>query len=365
MRARTAGLDASSAPGTREADATPHVFRLARSARGHHHTQEAGIVETFASTHGRQVSHLISISISYAWESEEHKAWVARLASALRRVGLKVKLDQSDLRPGSDLTAYMESAIRDSDYVLLICTPDFAGRADRRLGGVGYEQAVVTGEMHSGVAGDGKFIPILRGDPQASVPSFLRNRVWADFREDSDFDRALNRLLSALHHSTVEPVVTSEADDTATDLDEDLQVYQDASDFARSRSGLAMTKALAAEFAESCKEAWSIGEFRMFVRVFTFANCPMKLARSDAHVFALDWMERDEYKNFDVYQDAFEFAVSREGMGCRVSEARSFAEEFDENPGLGYLDRFKQAFSVARGTGKSRSEAEDFAHSEL
>ena len=103
------------------------------------------MAERLASTHDRQVNRLISVSISYSWESQEHKAWVARLASALRTVGLKVKLDQSDLRPGSDLTAYMESAIRESDYVLLICTPDFAGRADRRLGGVGYEQAVVTG----------------------------------------------------------------------------------------------------------------------------------------------------------------------------------------------------------------------------
>ena len=308
---------------------------------------------------------MISVSISYSWESQEHKAWVARLASALRTVGLKVKLDQSDLRPGSDLTAYMESAIRESDYVLLICTPDFAGRADGRLGGVGYEQAVVTGEMLSGVSKDGKFIPILRGDPQASVPSFLRNRVWADFREDADFDRALKELLSALHHNTVEPVVKSEADDSATDLDEDLQVYQEAGDFARSRSGLAMRKALAADFAESCKEDWSLGAFRMFVRVFTFANSSMKLARSDAQVFALDWMERDDYEDFDVYQDAFEFAVSREGMGCRVSEARSFAQGFDEDPGLGYFDRFEQAFSVARGTGKSRSDAEDFAYSQL
>ena len=137
-------------------------------------------------------------------------------------VGRKVKLDQSDPRPGSDLTAYMESAIRESDYVLLIGTPNFAGRADGRLGGVGYEQAVVTGEMLSGVSKDGKFIPILRGDPQASVPSVHRNRVWTDFREDADFDRALKELLSALHHNTVEPVVKSEADDSATDLDDQL-----------------------------------------------------------------------------------------------------------------------------------------------
>ena len=58
--------------------------------------------------------------------------------------------------------------MRESDYVLLICTPAFAARADDRVGGVGYEQAVVTGEIFSGTAHPEKFIPVLRGDPATS-----------------------------------------------------------------------------------------------------------------------------------------------------------------------------------------------------
>ena len=84
-----------------------------------------------------------------------------------------------------------------------------------------------------------------------------------------------------------------------------------------------------------------------------------------AEVFALDWMERDDYEYFGPYQDVFKFAISREGMGCRVSEARSYAEGFDEAPGLDYFYRFEQAFRVARSSGKSRSDAEDFAYNQL
>src|SRR5688572_25699189 len=107
---------------------------------------------------------LISVFISYSWDSPGHKAWVAKLAASLRARGARVRFDQDDLRPGADITAYMESAIRESDRVLLVCTPGFKKRADSREGGVGYEQAIVTGEIFSGVAHPEKFVPVLRGE---------------------------------------------------------------------------------------------------------------------------------------------------------------------------------------------------------
>lgn len=41
--------------------------------------------------------------ISYAWDSEEHKNWVLKLASDLRRHGVDTILDQWDVRLGNDL----------------------------------------------------------------------------------------------------------------------------------------------------------------------------------------------------------------------------------------------------------------------
>lgn len=70
-------------------------------------------------------------------------------------------MDQWDARLGMDLPKYMEGRIRSSDYVLLVCTPIFAERANAGRGGVGYEKGVITGELYSG-APHTKFIPVLR-----------------------------------------------------------------------------------------------------------------------------------------------------------------------------------------------------------
>jgi len=59
--------------------------------------------------------------ISYAWESENHKNWVRDLATELIGNAVDVTLDQWDAYPGIDLTQFMETHIRESDYVLMIC----------------------------------------------------------------------------------------------------------------------------------------------------------------------------------------------------------------------------------------------------
>ena len=61
-----------------------------------------------------------------------------------------------------DLTRFMERSIRESAFVLLVCTPKFARKADAGVGGVGYEKAIVTGEIFAGEQQETKFVPLLR-----------------------------------------------------------------------------------------------------------------------------------------------------------------------------------------------------------
>ena len=310
---------------------------------------------------------MTSVFLSYSWDSAEHKRWVAALGSELTAHGLTVKLDQTDLRPGADLTRYMEVSVRESDYVLLICTPTFAARTDDRVGGVGYEQAVVTGEIFFGTAHPEKFIPVLRGDPETSVPSFLRSRLWVDFQDDRVFDQAFAELLSTIcQEGRARPTELHAIPGTRVSSDhEDLLVYEKAFDFARSRTGIAKTRAEAEEFAEECRERWSLRDFQNFAEIFKFARSTMKLSRSGAEEFALTWMDRDEWDAFAPYQDAFEFAKSQDGMGMRVSDARRWVSDFDEARGLRDFERFEYAFRIARNGGQSRADAEDFAHDKL
>ncbi len=119
--------------------------------------------------------------ISYAWEGDAHQAWVTALAKRLQgESGVEIIYDQWNLQPGADKQHFMEQSVRAQDFVIIICTETYADRANNRIGGVGTETNIITGEM----AGDllsKKFIPVLRhGTFQDSLPSYIRTKMDVD-----------------------------------------------------------------------------------------------------------------------------------------------------------------------------------------
>lgn len=145
--------------------------------------------------------------ISYSWDSEPHRAWVRKLATRLRESGIDAILDQFHCAPGMDLTKFMEKSVREADFVLLVCTPNFSKKADAGAGGVGYEKMIVTGEMLTGIARETKFVPLLReGDAKESLPSYLKSRLFIDFCEDAFFENRLRELLSHLYSEPLYPL---------------------------------------------------------------------------------------------------------------------------------------------------------------
>jgi formylglycine-generating enzyme required for sulfatase activity len=101
----------------------------------------------------------------------------------------------------------MEKSVRESSFVLLVCTPNFARKADAGVGGVGYEKAIVTGEIFAGEARETKFVPLLReGDAKESLPSYLKSRLLIDFREDGLFEAKLEELLRHFHGEPLYPL---------------------------------------------------------------------------------------------------------------------------------------------------------------
>ena len=94
----------------------------------------------------------------------------------------------------------MEQSVRGSNYVILVCTPNFCKKADSGVGGVGYEKAIVTGEIFAGEVEETKFVPVLRaGDAKESLPSYLKSRLFIDFRDDHFFEDRLEELLRHFH----------------------------------------------------------------------------------------------------------------------------------------------------------------------
>jgi hypothetical protein len=137
---------------------------------------------------------------SYSWDDDTHKAWVRDLAVRLRtRDGVEVTLDQWATAPGDQLPHFMETAVRDNEFVLIVCTPRYKQKSDGRIGGVGYEGDIMTGEVLT-KGNRRKFIPILRlGNSEDAIPSWLGGVYYIDLRGNPYSEKEYNRLLTHLH----------------------------------------------------------------------------------------------------------------------------------------------------------------------
>lgn len=135
-----------------------------------------------------------SVFISYSHDSEDHKAWVLKLAGDLRGVGVDATVDQWDLAPGQDLAAFMQRGISHADRVLLVCSQEYVTKADAGKGGVGYERLIVTSEVVEAIDTK-KFIPLVRNNPSATkTPRFLGPRLYVDFSDDAKYESSLELL---------------------------------------------------------------------------------------------------------------------------------------------------------------------------
>jgi hypothetical protein len=131
--------------------------------------------------------------ISYSWDSEEHIAWVVKLATDLRSMGIDVRLERWELRLGQDTAPFMRRAISNSDRVLVICTGKYLVKADDGTsGGVPYEASIISAEILQAID-TFKFVPVIRDqDEDAKIPGFLTgNRMYIDFRDDKKYQEKL------------------------------------------------------------------------------------------------------------------------------------------------------------------------------
>lgn len=136
--------------------------------------------------------------ISYSWDSLEHREWVKELAIRLRHEGIETVLDQWHLALGDQLPQFMEESIRDNDYVLIICTPQYRVKSNERRGGVGYEGDIMSAEvlLNRNLK---KFIPVLReGEIVTSIPTWLSGKMYVDLRGETYSEQGFNDLKATL-----------------------------------------------------------------------------------------------------------------------------------------------------------------------
>jgi DNA-binding CsgD family transcriptional regulator len=138
------------------------------------------------------------VFVSYSHDNKAHKEWVLKLSTDLALNGVDVVLDQWNLRAGQNITSFMHKGIASSDRVLMICSKKYVERANNGVGGVGYENLIVSAEIAAQTE-TLKYVPLIRGNDSAQkIPTFMGNRLYIDFENDDDYDEKFNECLNEL-----------------------------------------------------------------------------------------------------------------------------------------------------------------------
>lgn len=147
------------------------------------------------------------VFISYSWESKEHSDWVNSLADKLLADGIEAIIDSYDVSPGDRLPEFMESSIKDSDYVIIICTEEYKRKADNREKGVGYESHIISAELYNN-HNDRKFIPIIRqGEFNTAIPTYLDGKLAIDLRGNPYNETSYKDLIASIFKVKKKPKV--------------------------------------------------------------------------------------------------------------------------------------------------------------
>lgn len=137
--------------------------------------------------------------ISYSWTSPEHEAWVLRLATELREVGIDVILDKWDLKEGHDAIAFMEQIVTKSEIkkVILICDQKYTEKTDGRKGGVGTEAQIISPAIYT-KADENKFVAVaseLGADGMPFLPAYYRGRIYIDLSSNQIYAENFEKLV--------------------------------------------------------------------------------------------------------------------------------------------------------------------------
>ena len=140
--------------------------------------------------------------ISYAWDNEDHKKWVLKLATDLRNHGVDTILDQWDARLGNDLPFFMEQGLTTSHFVICVCSDKYIEKANGGIGGAGYEKRILASEL---LDNNKKLfvIPIIKSNSQKNkLPTFLSGLRYVDF-DNRNYYNCYQDLLERIYDEDI------------------------------------------------------------------------------------------------------------------------------------------------------------------
>ncbi len=144
---------------------------------------------------GKQDEKIPKVYISYSWDSEVHKKWVITLMNRLRESGIEANMDISIIQSQTvNINQMMIQNVRDSDFILIISTENYAQRANGHIGGVGTETKLIENELSNNLK---KIILVKRGvgDDKLIIPYYLDGVYYMDFTIDDNFKQSFDELI--------------------------------------------------------------------------------------------------------------------------------------------------------------------------
>lgn len=161
--------------------------------------------------------------VSYSWDNEAHQQWVINLVNDLRKNGIDAKLDVHITQTNTvNLNQMMVSNLRENDYIIVVLTENYADRANKFQGGVGFETILSLPILQHNL---NKIIFINRcqGNFQDAFPFHLEGYYAINFSNDGEFDKSFKELI---HRILNEPLYEVEPLGKLPDLSKSTTIQQ-------------------------------------------------------------------------------------------------------------------------------------------
>lgn len=138
------------------------------------------------------------VFVSYSWNPPSNQQNVFELIKKLELDGINVVYDRKVLYPGQDINYFMESILTSEEInaVIIACNKDYAEKANKRMGGVGYESELILSEIKNDPL-QRKYIPVIfehNENGELPLPNFLKSRLCVDLSKDTGYKDLLTAI---------------------------------------------------------------------------------------------------------------------------------------------------------------------------
>ena len=139
------------------------------------------------------------VFISYSHDTPEHEKLILELSNRLRKSGVDANIDQYQVVPSQGWPLWMEKEIRDSQFVLVVCTETYLRRVMKEETGKGlgvmWESSIIYQYLYNAGLSNEKFIPVILEHRNTEfIPMPLQPTTYFDVSTDRGYEDLFRRL---------------------------------------------------------------------------------------------------------------------------------------------------------------------------